>query len=224
MKVLKYLFRRSFQSRWLANLLTLILVVAAMVLVFVFHEDRGSEDYLICKVAPHAVGMMFAFINFIVLIADVTGNRLMRSAPISPSLRTFGIPMYCTIIGGGIAFVINVAYTVFCLASGLDVLHISDMLVFSAAVTALVIISGTLCLNIAYGSLVMIYAWMPIGLLGFIVPDNVWKNGFGLPLWAGVLIFVGAVVVSAVISFAVSHVIYKKVDFKPLPQTNLSQR
>lgn len=217
MKGLKFLFKRGFRYKVL-NIVSLVLVAGLMVAVVLAHEPVGAEDYIMCKVGAHLGMMLSVILNFVFLCAEVTGSRLMRSAPFSKELRRFSVPMYCIIIGGGVTVLINAAYTIFCIVSGLDMSHLSDMLIISAPLLLCYIIVGTISLNINYGMVLAIYITFPLMALVILLPSSVWEFGFGLPLWAGALIFVGTLAVSIAGAFVLARIFYEKVDFKPIQQ------
>lgn len=217
MKGLKFLFKRGF-GHIVLNIISLVIIAGLMVAVVLAHEPVGAEDYIMCKIGAHLGVMLAVMFNLVFLCADVTGNRLMRSAPFSKQLRCFSAPMYCIILGGGGTLLINVLYAIFCVASGLDMSHMSDMLIASAPLMLCYIVMGTIAMNINYGMVIAIYSVFPLIGLFFLVPGDVWAFGFGLPLWAGALIFVGTLIVSAVGAFAIARAFYAKSDFKPMLQ------
>lgn len=217
MKGLKFLFKRGFRHTVL-NIISLVLISGILTAVVLAHEPVGAEDYIMCKVGAH-LGLILAVIfNFFFLCGDVTGNRYMRSAPFSKQLRCFSVPTYCIILGGGGTVLVNIFYTIFCIASGLDMSNLSDMLIVSSPLMLCFIIVGTISMNINYGMLLAIYMVLPLTGVFFVLPDDVWEFGFGLPLWAGMLIFVGTLAGSIAAAFILALLFYKKADFKPIQQ------
>lgn len=217
MKGLKYLFKMGFRHT-LLNVLGMV-ILGCIVLASVFaHEPLGSEEYIFCKTSMHVAVMITSMINLMFLCADITGNRLMRSASISKQLRCFSVPTYCIILGGGGALLVNIFYAIFCIVSGLDMSHLSDMLIVSSPLMLTLIIIGTIAMNINYGMVLAIYMMLPLCGVFFVLPSDVWEFGFGLPVWTGALIFVGTLVVSVVGAFAIARAFYIKSDFKPMPQ------
>lgn len=216
MRSLKYLFIRGFRPVRL--IISAAVTVAMLVLVMVFHENASSEDYLISKLCLNFGGILSVMIIEIFLCAELTGNRLLRSAPISKEMRTFGIPMFSTLLGLGVSLVSIVPYSVFIAVSGHPASHLSDTLLVSAALLFLYIVMGTIAMNIRYGMILLIYFYFPFGTLWFFISDEQWNNGFGVELPLSVLIFVGTLIVSVAIAFAVSHIFYKKMDFKAYQQ------
>lgn len=217
MKGLRFLFRRGF-SHIVMNIISLVIIAGILVAVVLAHEPVGAEDYIMCKVGAHLGVMMAVMFNFMFLCADITGNRLMRSAPFSKELRCFSVPTYCIILGGGGTLLINVFYAIFCIVSGLDMSHLSDMLIVSAPLALCFVVVGTVAMNINYGMILACYMVFPLMGLCFAVPSRVWEYGFGLPLWAGALIYVGTLIVSVAGAYILGRVFYKKYDFKPYQQ------
>lgn len=214
---LKFLFRRtcSLVRMWIPALIG----IALLVLVMVFHEPISSEDYLLCKMMAH-VGIIFVMMfGSIFLSVEINGNRLMRSSPISKQLRKFSIPLYNVITGVGIATIVNIIYAIFVSASGLELYHLSDMLIISAPICALYVVLGTVSMQFNWGMLIMIYAYIPMMLLIPLTPDHIWESGFGASLGVGVVVYVVTAVVSALLAFVISYAFYKKYDFKPFQQT-----
>ncbi|MBE6889946.1 MAG: hypothetical protein E7485_08035 [Ruminococcaceae bacterium] len=217
MKGLKFLFKRGF-CHIVLNIISIVFMLGMMVAVALAHEPVGVEDYIMCKIGAHLGVMLSVMLNLMFLCADVTGNRLMRSAPFSKQLKRFSIPTYCVILGGGGTVLVNAAYAIFCIVSGLDMNNLCDMLIVSAPLMLCYIIMGTIALNINYGMILGVYIIFPVMGLFFAIPLEVWEFGFGLPLWAGALIFVGTLAVSITGAFTIGRIFHEKVDFKPIQQ------
>ena len=217
MKGLRFLFRRGF-SHVVLNIGSLVIIAGLLVAVVLAHEPVGAEDYIMCKIGAHLGLMLGVMFNFMFLCADITGSRLMRSVPFSKELRCFSVPTYCIILGGGGTLLVNVFYAIFCIVSGLDMVHLSDMLIVSAPLVLSFVVVGTIAMHINYGMILACYMVFPLMGLCFAVPSRAWEYGFGLPLWAGALIYFGTLIVSAAASYILSRVFYKKYDFKPYQQ------
>ena len=217
MKGLKFLFKRGF-FHIVLNIISIVFMLGMIVAVVLAHEPVGAEDYIMCKICALLGVMLSVMLNLMFLCADVTGNRLMRSAPFSKQLKRFSIPTYCVILGGGGTVLVNAAYAIFCIVSGLDMSHLSDMLIVSSPLMLCLIIMGTIAMNINYGMILAIYMVFPLWGVFFVLPSDVWEFGFGLPLWAGALIFVGTFAVSIAGAFIIGRIFHEKVDFKPIQQ------
>lgn len=213
---LKFLFRRSFSPLRMG--IPALIGVALLVLVMVFHEPMQAEDYLLCKLMAHIGTMFVSVFSCVFLSAEMCGTRLIRSSPISKELRRFSIPVYNIILGTGVTVLVNIIYAVFILVTGQDIQHISDMLIISAPVCAIFTLLGTVSMQITWGMIVMIYAYIPAALLLGFVPHTVWENGFGIELWVSLLIYIGTAVVTSVLAFVISRIFYKKYDFHAMQQ------
>lgn len=217
MKGLRFLFRRGF-SHVVLNIISLFIIAVILLAVVLAHEPVGAEDYIMCKVGAHFGLMLSVMFNYMPLCAEITGNRLMRSAPFSKEFRCFSVPTYCIILGGGGTLLMNIFYAIFCIVSGLDMSHLSDMLIVSSPLMLCLIIMGTIAMNINYGMILAIYMVLPLTGVLPALPSDVWEFGFALPLWTGALIFGGTLIVSVVGAFAIARAFYAKSDFKPMPQ------
>lgn len=213
---LKLLFRRS--CSWGRLGIPALVAVGMLVLVMVFHEPMQAEDYLLCKLMAHIGTMFIVMFGCVFLSAEMCGTRLIRSSPISKELRRFSIPVYNIILGTGLTTLVNIVYAVFILVTGQDIQHISDMLIISAPVCAVYTLLGTVSMQITWGMIVMIYAYIPAALLLAFIPRNAWENGFGAELWVSALVYVGAAAVSAALAFVISRAFYKKYDFHQIQQ------
>ncbi len=219
-KGLKFLFKRGFRIIWL-NITCLVLTIGLLILLFCFHVPIGEEDYLICKMFPQFCVFLFVMLSGIFLCTDIVGNRAMRSAPMSKAMRLYSIPIYNTIVPFGFATIMNLIYVVYLFIAGLDLVHLSDMLILSAVITGVMTIFSTIGMNFSFGMLFMIYAYIPLFAANLFLSDNVWEYGFGMPLWAALLIYLGVAAVSSGISFIIARLFYRYGEFKPLMQQTM---
>ncbi len=219
-KGLQFLFNRGFRLLWL-NVACLVLTISMLVIFFCFHEPLGNEDYLICKMFPNFCVLAFVMMSGIFLCTDLVGNRAMRSIPISKALRLYSVPIYNTVLPFGLSAITILIYLVYIYIAGLDLVHFSDMLILSAVITGVMTVFSTIGMNFSFGMLFMIYAYIPIFAVNFFLPDDVWKNGFGMPLWAALLIYFGTAAVSSAISFIIARLFYKYGNFKPMIQQTM---
>ncbi len=213
---LKFLFRRSF-FRW-RMIIPAIVTIGMMVAVMAAHEERGSSDYLICKLCGNLGTWILLIFTDMFLCVELNGTRLLRSAPISKELRTFSAPMFNIIIGMGTTTLINIAYVIFVLLSGEEMYNITDMLICSSVIGIIVTVTGTVSLLINYGMLLILYAFIPASLLMTFIPKGFWSYGFNTELWVGIVIYVVLMLLSVVISIALAGYLHKKTDFKAMQQ------
>lgn len=217
MKSIKYLFKRGFRP--IRTSILSVFAVAMPVLVMVFHENAASEDYLISKIALNFGTMVMHMALVMLLCTETTGNRLIRSAPISKELRTFGIPMFNIILGVSAAAVTLLPYTIFIFASGLPLSHLSDTMIVTAVMIFFFIILGTVALHLRYGMVLLIYAYIPVCGLMFFLSDDQWNNGFGMELWLSAVISGALIAAAMATAFIISRLFYKHSDFKAYQQT-----
>ncbi|MGN0649679.1 MAG: hypothetical protein ACI4KM_04515 [Oscillospiraceae bacterium] len=219
MSGLKYLYKRSF-SRWGITLAGGCLSAAFIVLVMLFHEELGTEDYLVCKMFLIYGTFLYSMMTEIFLNVDLTGGRCMRASSIARELYTVSVPLYGVITALATLIVPFSAYSVYIAVTGRDIVNISDALITAAGLVFLVIVMCPFTICLRWGFFAAIYG----NMLPFLVPllafsQNLKSHGFGLPLWAACLILAGAVAVSAAIAFISAHLLYFKADFKPAYQS-----
>ena len=219
MSGLKYLYKRSF-DRWVITLVSGCLSAAFLVLVILFHEEIGAEDYLACKMFLIYGTFLYSMMTEIFLNVDLTGGRCMRASSIARELYTVSVPLYGVITALATLIVPISAYSVFIAVTGRDISNISDALILAAGLVFLVIVMCPFTICLRYGFLVAIYGNMfPFLVPLFLYSQDIKSNGFGLPLWAACLILAGAIAVSAAIAFISAHLLYFKADFKPAYQS-----
>ena len=218
---IKYLIKRTFNHR-IAVTITLVIAVAMMAAVMIFHEPLGADDdYLMCKLCAHLGTCFFVMVAYIFLSAELNGNRAVRAMPFIKSLRLKAVPTYCSVMGVGWTALINLIYSAYILISKQELSNISDMLLVSLPVLLCYIVMGVFSMNINYGSIMMIYLYIPIGGIGFLISDKAWSEGFGLPVGYAVLIYIAVAIVSSVLAFVIARLFYEKSEFKPLPEQTL---
>lgn len=220
MSGLKYLFKRTFCHK-IAVLITLIVAAGMMAAVIIFHEPLGADDdYLMCKLCAHLGSCFFLMVSYIFLSAELNGNRAVRAIPFIRSLRLKAVPIYCAILGIGSTALINLIYSVYILVSNQELSNISDMMIVSLPVLFCYTVLGIVAMNINYGSILMIYLYLPIGGSGFFLSDASWRNGFGLSVPVAVIIYAVTAAVCVALAFMIARLFYYKAEFKALPQTN----
>ncbi len=218
MKGLEFLFKRTF-SRKTSMIISAVVAIAMTVLVIVQHEPVGEDsDYLMCKAAMHLGFCFFTLFAMMFATSEINGNRLMRSCPISKELRLKSVPIYSSIMGIGTTVLVNLIYSVFIIATNQPSVNISDMIIVSLPFLFCYTALGTVYMNMNYGSVFMIYLYIPIGCVGFLIPKETWQYGFGVDLLPAVLIFAAVAAVSVAASFMIARLFYNKSDFKPLPE------
>ena len=219
MRGLKYLYKRSF-DRWVITLVCGCLSAAFIVLVILFHEEAGSDDYMACKTLTLYGTFLYSMITEIFLNVDLTGGRCMRASSIARELYTVSVPLYGIITALATLIVPISAYSVFIAVTGRDIVNLSDALIIASGLVFLVIVLCPFTICLRWGFLVAIYGNMfPFLVPLFLYSQDIKSNGFGLPLWAACLILAGAIAVSSAIAFISARLLYFKAEFKPAYQS-----
>lgn len=216
MSGLKLLYRRYFSHRRI--LLGSALFFAAMTAaVFVFHSDPGDPDvdYIMCKVCAQIPVVFGLLLPGIFMVQDTMGNRFMRSVPCARGLYMRGIPLFSTITAACWSAALNVIYAAFILLTGRDICNISDMLIITSIMAGLMafVICAAMCLRLGSLLLVEFYAPLMFLSLAFIGSDTA-ENGFGLPLWAGLLICCGTFLAVLALGALTAGIAYAKGNFR----------
>lgn len=220
MSGLKLLYRRYF-SHWLILLVSALFFAGMMAAVFVFHSDPGDPDvdYIMCKVCAQIPVVFGLLLPGIFMVQDTTGNRFMRSVPCARSLYTRGIPLFAMLTAAGWSAALNVIYAAFILLTGRDICNISDMLIITSIMAGLMAFVLCVAMCMRFGSLLVVfYAPLMFVSLAFIGGDTA-ENGFGLPLWAGLLICCGTFLADLVLGALVAGIAYAKGNFREMTYT-----
>lgn len=219
---MKFLFKRAFGRFSVRQVIPALIVVGLFTALCVFHEEAGSSDYLFAKTCT-SMGVAFAGLFCAIFVnADIAGNRCMRSSAIAHRLYTFDLPVFFGIISIGGTMLVNCAYTIFIIATGRDLSNLADMLICTCISVAMVVIISVFCGLIRYGTIIAIYCWGPLAMMPFIFPQTIREYGFGLSLAAAVVIYLVCCAASVAAAMIIAKVMYKKLDFKPFADSNLS--
>lgn len=184
--------------------------------VMLFHEDIGSEEgnYLWCKISMNIVTSFFVLFEGILTNAEFNGSKLMLTLPNAKTLHTRDMPLFFSLFSFVLSAAASAAYSVFILASGRDIANISDFLLIAAAGVFVQSVVGTVMVSLrAVGQFlgIILLLCTSNGLLFF---DNLisyqMDNGFGLPVWQSLLIFVGAFPAGIVIAIVLAHLGWSK--------------
>ena len=184
-------------------------------LPFVFHENLGSEDYLFPKIAIFFTSMILTAITVIIVMGDMSGNKLVRSMPISEKLYTRSIPAFTIGLILGSAVIFTSIYFVFLDCINAPIEHYSDTLIMGAVMCgSLLFFSPVFMHNIAGRILLGYVACLPVTALILLSDDSVKQFGFGIPLYLSAIIFNGTAVLGGLWTFYYNSHRYKKVDSK----------
>lgn len=211
---MRFLLRRTF-GRWYLWVFPMAFGAAILLASILEPGEEGNTDYILSRLMGSGTGgCLFAMMMGSSLSADLTGNRCMRSAPIAKRLITRSVPIFFTALLTVNALVTDGIYAAAVLARGGAVSDISDFVILSAYAVLLCVLVAVIAVNLRYGMILLIYAYIPIMLAALIVPRSIKMNGFGLPLGAAAAILAGAAVLALVLGIAISEAFYKKSNFK----------
>ena len=208
--------------RKVALIISAAAFVGMLAAVMIFHAPPGNEDYSICKMFAHLGTGLFLLISYIFLTVELNGTRYIRSVPFARSLKIASVPLFCTIMGVGATVLVDLVYAVYIILTKQPITNISDMILISAMILFCYIVLGCVCMNFSYGYILAIYVWFPVAIIGFIMPESVWTEGFGMPVWQSLLVYAAVAVNSMAAAFAISRWFYEKLEFKPLPEQKIT--
>ena len=201
---LKYLFKMSFRKFGLIICFAIGIVLLAAVLAFL--EPTESKDYIARMIILWVTIMVPLGLGWQSYV-DISGNRAARAFPFIKSLYTTAIPLFMLIIALGSTASFSAVYSAAVLLTDGAVQRISDMLIITAAASAFGIVGGAVSSMLRYGSFAALLSIVVYSRLSL-------RGGFGLPLWAAVLVYAGAVAAAFALAAAINTVVYKKTGFK----------
>lgn len=223
MNGLKLLFKRWFSHR-IFCLITLLLFVGMMTAVMIFHEDPGNyesdeADYLMCKICALLPMVLGILIPSILMTAEIYGNRFMRAIPAADKMFTLGFPVFGLAVSLGWGVMTNLVYGLFILFSGRDICNISDMLLLTAPIALFCAIMPAFMFSSRVGSVFGMLMYFPFLFLMFWISslsEKVKYDGFGLPVWASLLILAAAYLAGFAVGAVISMSCYRRGNFREL--------
>lgn len=218
MRGLKFLFKDLAGMRvffWL----TITITAGSMVLLFFFNEKVGSEDYLFQKMFVSFPAMFSTELGLICGCRNLPNNKLVRSLPIAKSLYTRAVPLYIVILSLGVTALVMTVDFIYLGIIGAEECQFSDTLICAAVVLPPMIMVSAPAARVPGGGLLDVYVVLiPVLLVIVIGGKNLTKNGFGLPIFAAMAIFAGAILAAILFAFWISAILYQKSNAKILQQ------
>lgn len=215
--IYRFLFTRLFGCYVGRTIFLCVMLLLGVGAAFIPFDGKGSDEYLLGAMISGYIPLFVCCLAFMLVSADVSGNRLMRSCPAAKALYTRGLTGVCTILCAVCAALALGARAAVTAVSGGDMSALSDLMLelsLSFVLAAFVPMISML----RYGMIALIYLPMFEMLNAMFLSENIMDNGFGAPLWAAALIMAGSAAVSAVLSRALSALVYSKMNFKPYIQ------
>lgn len=221
---LKFLFIRAFKGHPLRWALTTALTVVMLAAEFVWIVPKGEEDFLLSKMMFVMVMGLIPSIIMLFIGTEIAGSRFTRAIPCAKTLYTRAVPVFSGILCYGSAVVFILLYAAGVMIMGESAVQITEMLSLMAGMLPLYTMIGGILVMFRWGVLAMIYLPFLLSISTVFIPaaGGLLLNGFGLPMWAAALIFVGGAAVSVGISCIVSGVIYKRLSFKAQAETSIA--
>lgn len=214
---LKFLFVRSIRIHPVRWIITTVLALAMLAAEFIWMVPQGEEDFLVSKMTFTYIVQIIHIVIMIFINAETAGNRSIRAFPFAKALYTRALPVFSAIISYGTAAVFLLLYAAGVLIMGESPVQISEMITVMIPMAFAYSLICAIAPIFRYGMLIMFYIpmWLIFAFVIFLPKnENILRSGIGLPMWAAVLIFICAAVVSVVISCIANGIIYKKASFR----------
>ena len=215
---LKLLFSR-YSKHKIILIISLLLMVGALAAVMVFHADIGAEstepgDYMFCKIMGIFSAVLCADLPVLFMVQEMQGSRFMRAIPCAEKMYRFGIPVFSAVTTFAWFAVILLAYSVFILATGRDIANIADIIVPAAAMGFVFAIVMCCLMTLRYGAVAFFAYYLPFLFVMDILGG--FDNGFGIPLWLAVLLFLAAFGASLGVDLIIAGLAYSRGNFREL--------
>ncbi len=194
------------------NVIYLLFSLALIVLSAIKGENPGDMEYLI-SIGACSLGMMFINLTLCLNLTRLE-NRFFYSTPYAKPIVTKTIPLV-TLVTAIIFTAISVITTAIGIGTGLLTGNrMSDLFIILSYTMALVVIIPS-CMKVVSFMLIWLTP-LPFYVNAFAedIPSfffsEINKNGFGLPLYVSVIIFIAALAVSYIIARIIAKDSYKR--------------
>lgn len=190
--------------------ITVLLMLASIILPFVFHEPLGDNDYMFPKVFIFFGVVIFLCLFSIATSGDFTMNKFVRSMPIAKEMYTRSVPLFILICMGA-QVLIMLAYFVFLGIIGAEMTQYTDTLILGAIVCGSVLVFMPFAFSVSMGGLLGMYAeFAPIVITLFMLKKDVKLYGFNAPLPLAIGIFAAVLIIGTIWTFWISKVRFKR--------------
>lgn len=215
--IYRFLFTRLFKRTVGLTIFLCVMLLLGVGAAFVPFDGKGSDEYLLGAMICGYIPLFVCCLAFMLVSADVSGNRLMRSCPAAKALYTRGLTGVCTLLCAVCAALALGARAAVTAVSGGDMSALSDLMLEISLSFVLAAFVPMISM-IRYGMIALIYMPMFEMLNAMFLSKNIMENGFGAPLWAAALIMAGSIAVSTALSRLLGALVYSKMNFKPYIQ------
>lgn len=181
--------------------------IAISVPSFVFHEELGSEDYIYPKAFLVFVAVFFMILTIGNGCCDLSQNKLAPSYPIARELYTKSMPAFISAVTIGITAVLIGAYFLFLGSIGAEKVQFADTLTIAGIVCGTFLLGSPIIMRFPLNGITLLYIPMvPLGIA--VILAGAKSNGFGLPIWVGASVLLGAFAIGSVWCFVISKIMY----------------
>lgn len=210
----KFVLGIVFKKRLKRLVLFVLMYIGTAALNFITFDKYGDDEYMtgivVCGIVPYlacvVAGLFFT--------SELSSNRLVRSCPAAKTIFTR------TVCGAvGIIYAIGAALTIVVRAAGViagtgEMCALSDLLI---ALSASAVLAALIPLAIMIRSGIFVLCYLPLVLISPVIilltSIGAYNGGFGLPLWAAALVFVGICAAFYALARAAAVAIYKRMNF-----------
>lgn len=208
MRSIRYIFN-NIKRTHVMILIAFAIGIVVTTLPFVFHEELGNEDYIYPKSFLAFTAIFFTILTVTNGLRGIAQNKLVPSMPIARELYTKAVPAFISVTTAGIMAVLVGAYSLFLGIIGAETVQFADTLTIAGiALGAFLLGSPIIIYSKMYGIILLYVSMIPLAIT--IVLTKARSIGFGIPIWAGAAIFLGAIIIGTVWMFAVSRVQYRR--------------
>lgn len=210
---LRYIFH-NLRHIPISMLVVSLLGIVVLIMPFAFHEELGSVDYIYPKAFISVTAVFFAILSISSGCRDISQNKLVASFPIAKELYTKSMPIFI-VISTLIANLILVgAYFIFLGNLGADSTHFSDTLFCTGIISGAFLLCSPLLVRFSGSGVIMCIYIPAIPLAGTVIFTGARSEGFGLPIWVSMGIFIGAIIVGTVWTFIINNILYRRRKIK----------
>lgn len=212
MRGLHYIFN-SLKRKRIIMLIGSTFGIAVSVFSFVFHEKLGSEDYIYPKAFLVFMVVFLAILTVINGCCDLSQNKLAPSFPIARELYTKSMPAFISAAVIVFMAVFIGAYFLFLGSIGAESVQFADTLIIAGIVCGTFLLGSPIVMRSPVNGVALLYISM-IPVAAAIILAGAKSNGFGLPIWIGAAILLGAVIAGTVWTFIFSKILYRRRSIK----------
>ena len=200
-------FMKSNRSMLATGIIFLVLGIVIIVISALLADPFGAEDYLTSitiTTMGYSLIYMYGFFSFMSF-----GTRFFYSCPAAEKIITKDVPLLTLISGIFVTIIALASHFIGLTLCGTNPQRLSDLLLCCA----FAVFFGQLSAGFAglRGTIIFSYiAGLPFYTTMFTAHSDIQLHGFGVPVYISALIFVAALIIGTLLSFAFAKNSYKK--------------